>query len=84
MNNPQTPTALEAAPEAPSRRGFPDVRCIRCGDPDRAVSVDLHDVCTFRCSQCEEEFTAEDVRLQLRGWGEVLAWVASAPALPAD
>jgi transposase-like protein len=80
VHHPDTRAELNET-AAPARRGFPDVHCLRCGNPDAAVSVDLHDVGSFRCSECQEEWTADDVRAQLRGWEAVLRWVESAPAL---
>jgi hypothetical protein len=83
MHHPDTRAAMgqPLADIASARRGFPDVHCLRCGNADAAVSLDLHDVCTFRCVECEEEWTAADVRAQLDGWEAVLRWVESAPAL---
>jgi hypothetical protein len=83
MHHPDTRAEMEqpVADIAPARRGFPDVHCLRCGNADAAVSLDLHDVCTFRCAECEEEWTAADVRAQLNGWEAVLRWVESAPPL---
>lgn len=53
---------------------FRGLRCVLCGQED-CVSVDLDDLETFRCRQCEEEFTRADVVQQVAAWGRVLAWV---------
>jgi hypothetical protein len=61
-------------------RGFPAV-CIKCGDADAIVRVNLADVTEFRCDSCEAEYTADDVREFLHGWTRVLAWLEQADAI---
>lgn len=74
----------DKAPECkPVKRGFGTLPCILCG-ADCSISLDLDDCDTFRCGECEETFTASDVRNMLQMWGKVLAWVETAPELPQE
>jgi hypothetical protein len=58
-------------------RGFA-VRCLLCAEED-TVRVDVHDVHTFHCGQCENEFTADDVRAEMARWTKLLAWLDTTP-----
>ena len=58
--------------------GFPGLACIKCGEVD-TVAMDLDDCSTFRCRECENEFTLEDVRASVTAWQRVLAWLDSVP-----
>ncbi|MDY3555280.1 hypothetical protein R5W24_004421 [Gemmata sp. JC717] len=57
--------------------------CIKCWNPDALVTMDLDGSALFRCSECEEEFTRDDVRGALeavqRGWSRLLAWADAYP-----
>jgi formylmethanofuran dehydrogenase subunit E len=64
-------------------RKFPwSVLCIRCGEP--AVVMGLWepdaDSPPFHCNECEEDFTEEDARRLLTGWGGFLAALDAARA----
>jgi hypothetical protein len=59
-----------------TRRGFA-VRCLLCGHPE--VLVSLADVNRFHCAECDEDFTAADVKHFIDHWGAVLAWASTAP-----
>jgi hypothetical protein len=73
--------ATQSKPQSPaSRRGFPDLVCIKCGDDSNTVRVSLADTSEFVCD-CGAEFTAEDVRQFLAAWQKVLAWIDLAPAI---
>jgi hypothetical protein len=62
-------------------RGFKEVVCIACGNADATVSVMLHDLNQFHCSECDAEFSVEDVRAHLAAWTRVLDWISLAPEL---
>jgi hypothetical protein len=64
---------------AAARKGFGWLACLRCGQ-EATVRLDLDDCATFTCGECEESFTADEVREHLARWQKVLAWCAMAPA----
>lgn len=64
-----------------TERGF-NVTCIRCGNADATVTLNLDDCDTFRCTECEEEWSVEDVREHVIFWARVIKWVESANQLP--
>jgi hypothetical protein len=79
MNTTNTTTANQPRP-APLGRGFAAV-CIRCGNPEAIVRLNLADVSEFKCDECGEEFTADDVRQFCGAWQRVLAWIDLADAI---
>lgn len=66
-----------------ANRGFPGVRCILCGQVD-SVTVHLHDVDVFHCSECGDEFTGENVKELMDSWQAVLDWTTKTPITAAD
>jgi uncharacterized protein (DUF983 family) len=58
------------------RKGF-YCPCPRCGK--ETVFVELSDVSSVRCWDCNEELTLEELRRLVNGWSAVLAWLATAP-----
>ncbi len=68
-----TPTADKSA------LGFA-VRCPLCGQ-EGGVSLKLADLESCSCGECGEDFSLTDVRAMLAAWGEILAWVESAPSV---
>jgi hypothetical protein len=60
-----------------TRRGFPGVACLECGEAD-TVCVNLEDL-GFACSSCDAEFKASDVREIMTAWTRVLEWIELAP-----
>ncbi len=62
------------------RRGFPGLRCLKCGESD-CITLQLADVEQFACSQCNEEYTAGEVRDAFAAWQTVLAWIEVAPTV---
>lgn len=54
------------------------VRCIRCG-AESCIRIALDDVQSFSCTECSEDFTADDVRTEIEEWTRVLAWIAQVP-----
>lgn len=67
------------ATKAP-KRGFDGIPCILCGAEDN-LRVDLDDMAHFTCSDCDGEFTAQDVRRHQERWTGVLAWLDAAPPI---
>jgi predicted amidophosphoribosyltransferase len=65
-----TPTATTPAP----KRGFGDLLCCCCGK-DAALELDLSDLETVHCPECEERFALTEVRSVIARWQRVLAWV---------
>lgn len=61
-------------------RGFGHLPCPKCGE-EAIVQIDLDDLNTCKCGECEEEFTTEDVRNLIAKWSSVLAWIDTAPIL---
>ncbi len=59
------------------KKGF-DCHCIKCGAA--AVALDLDDLDSIRCRECDEEFYLDDVRQFLDGWRAVIEWIDAAPA----
>lgn len=62
---------------ASTERGFA-VTCIRCGNEDAHVSLNLVDCDTFTCSNCDEEWSLEDARQHIAGWSSLIKWIESA------
>jgi hypothetical protein len=58
--------------------GFGVLRCPVCGQ-EATVSLDLDDCRTFRCGECEDSFSADDVRSMIRDWQRVLNWLDLLP-----
>ncbi|HEY7308392.1 MAG TPA: hypothetical protein VH643_03415 [Gemmataceae bacterium] len=76
-----TTATIPMTNKKPVRRGFPSLPCIRCGNTDGNVRLDLDDVDTFNCVECDEQFTAGDVRDFIGQWKAVLAWIDAAPVV---
>ncbi|HWG41329.1 MAG TPA: hypothetical protein VN688_00985 [Gemmataceae bacterium] len=72
---------LSGSPSKPVRRGFPSVTCIKCGNADAVVTVNLTDVSEFHCNECDEDFSAADVREFVGQWQAVLNWIELCPAV---
>lgn len=53
------------------------VTCIKCGEAG-SIKLDLTDMDTLTCSECDAEYSVDDVRAVMREWGPVLAWIDSA------
>ncbi len=67
------------SPATATTKGFA-VKCILCGEEGN-VHVDLHDVASFHCNECDGDFTLDDVKAVLSRWQTCIAWLESAPAL---
>lgn len=55
------------------------VPCLKCGETG-VVLVSVDDG-SLVCSQCDEEYTVQDVEQHLAQWGRVLPWLRAHPAL---
>lgn len=53
--------------------GF-NLTCIKCGNQGE-ISLDMDDLKTFRCRQCDDEFTAEDIAEVIGEWKRALDWI---------
>ena len=56
---------------------FEALPCIKCGE-NCCLALDLDDLITFRCRECEEEFTREQVESTVAIWGRCLTWIDGA------
>ncbi len=63
-------------PEA--KRGFGALPCILCGQ-EATITLDLDDCAVFRCPECVNDFSADDVRDHAAKWARVIAWIETAP-----
>ena len=61
------------------KRGY-QVECIKCGN-DEGVHVQVGDTAAFRCTNCDEEFNAAEIREHIERWEKLLAWCESAPMI---
>lgn len=61
------------------KRGFGLLPCPMCEDGGATMRLGLDDVNTFHCTECENEFTVNDVRSFIRAWEPVLEWIKTAP-----
>jgi len=71
---------LAAATAAP--KGFGYLRCPKCNE-EAQITIDLDDLHTLTCRECEDEFNLADVRdlvAQAARWQKVLDFIALAPA----
>jgi hypothetical protein len=73
---PESPPFVKADPTRPT--GFGPLRCPVCGQ-EATVSLDLDDLQTFRCGECDDTFSADDVRIMIADWKRVLDWIALSP-----
>ena len=73
-----TTAATPALSVVPATRGFASLDCISCGAQGN-VTVNLGDVLSFTCTECENEFTADAVRDLIGRWTRALAWLETAP-----
>ena len=53
--------------------GF-NLTCIKCGH-DGSISLDMDDLKTLRCRECDDEFTTEDVAAIIGEWQKALEWI---------
>jgi transposase-like protein len=61
-----------------AKKGFGYLPCPLCG-AEATVSVDLDDLANFECHECDENFTADDLRERMARWSAVLSWLDAAP-----
>jgi hypothetical protein len=56
-----------------------ELTCIKCGE-QACIQLDLSDGDTFRCPECEQDFTLAEVEQAIGNWQKVIAWVKLCPA----
>lgn len=56
---------------------FAGLTCPKCGAED-CISLDLDDLISFHCRECEDCFDVNDVRKSIEQWSKVLAWIDAA------
>ena len=57
---------------------FETLPCIKCGENRGCIGLDLDDLITFQCRECENQFTREEVESTVAIWGRCLAWIDAA------
>jgi hypothetical protein len=73
-----TTAAPAGTGSAASPRGFGYLPCPRCGE-EASIRIDLDDLDTFTCQECDNDFTLDTVRNLIDRWQRVLAWIDRAP-----
>ncbi len=57
--------------------------CIKCWNADALVCMDLDGSREFKCQECEERFSCEEVTACLeglkKGWAKLLKWAEAYP-----
>ena len=56
------------------------VPCPKCGQAEATVRLDLSDLETCHCVDCDETFSLDLVRDFIAKWQRVLGWVATCPS----
>ena len=54
--------------------------CPRCGEPDANIALELAEDDLFTCHDCQQEFTAPQLRALAERRAPVLAWLDLRPA----
>jgi hypothetical protein len=67
-------TAQAANGTATQAKGWGTLPCIVCGEAQATIHLDLTDCESFHYADCDNDFTADDVRAFLAQWQKVLAW----------
>ena len=60
--------------QAPESTGLGEIRCIKCGC-DASLRLRLDDLDTIECPECNDDFSAEELRQALKGLRRLLAVV---------
>lgn len=66
------------------RKGFGLLPCPLCGQPEVIVRLDLDDLKSCTCGECEESFDLDDVREWIGKWSRVLKTVDALAASLAE
>lgn len=72
-------TALHVAPPTP--QGFGPLPCPMCGEANASITLDITDLDTLHCADCEADYTVDDVTNFVAKWKSVLQWVDAGRAL---
>lgn len=70
-----TPVAQTAAAESKGCL----LPCPHCGETDASITLNLADGESFTCLECENDFTAADVRSFIARWTRLLTWLDGMP-----
>ena len=57
--------------------------CPCCGEEESTITLNLCDMETFTCLECNSEFTLEYIHNLIAKWQRVSAWIDAAPIPPA-
>jgi uncharacterized protein (DUF983 family) len=72
------PTQQPALTCVPASRGIL-LPCPHCGESEATITLNLSDMETMTCQECDAEFTTDDVRNIIAKWTPVLKWLDAAP-----
>src|SRR5262245_36023478 len=75
-NHAPTSTPAIAGTVRPTR-GF-SLRCPLCG-ADATQALDLDDLETLHCAECEDTYSLADVCAIMAAWQQLIVWVEAAP-----
>ncbi len=53
--------------------------CPCCGEEEASINLCLADMESFKCVECDGEFTLEYIHTFIAKWSRVAAWIESAP-----
>jgi transcription elongation factor Elf1 len=65
-------------PPEHSTRGM-TLPCPHCGEEQAVISLNLADMDSFTCQECNAEFDTDSVRNLIAKWTRILAWIGTAP-----
>lgn len=54
--------------------GFGPLPCIKCGEQS-AITLDLSDLGTLHCEECDNTYMLAEVRAALDKWDRVIDWI---------
>jgi hypothetical protein len=74
-----TGPALNVTEAPAAKRGFGELPCPCCG-AEGCITLDLSDLDTLFCPNCEAAFDLAAVKSFIAKWQRLLTWVESAPA----
>lgn len=55
-------------------KGFGELPCLKCGQTG-TIRLDLDDLSTFSCPECDDTFCLDDVQEIIGKWGAVVRWL---------
>lgn len=60
--------------------GFGKLPCPQCGVEDSVIQIDLGDLETCHCPECDNGFTISSIREIIGKWQQVIDFLNTAPA----